>query len=74
MKITKTVTHHVRMGPYESFVVGTSVEVDSTDDTVDPEKVLDQIDEVIAASLEPDIKAAKALALEDSYIQDWGSK
>jgi hypothetical protein len=71
VKVTKTVTHHVRMGPYESFVVGTSVEVEVPPD-VKIETVLDQADMVIADALAPDIEKARALAVDDSYIQDWG--
>lgn len=73
MKISKTVTHHVRMGPYESFVVGTTVEAE-VPEGVRIDAVLDQIDVTINDALTPDVRAARELAVEDSYIHDWGKK
>ena len=70
MKISKSVTHHIRMGQYESVVVGTSVEVE-VPAQADINEHLDDMDAVIATALEPDIKAARELAVGDSYIHDW---
>lgn len=70
MKITKTLTHHVRMGPYESFVVGTSVEMD-VPPSVRIDAALDQIDVTIHDALKGDVLAARELAVDDSYIHDW---
>lgn len=69
--ISKTVTHKIRMGPYETFEVGTTVEMFDVEDT---DAALDAIDALIANALDPDVKQARELAVPDSYIHDWGKK
>lgn len=73
MNISKTVTHHIRMGQYESLVIGTTVTQD-VPEGAELEDVLDDVDAIVMAALEPDIRKARELAVEDSYINDWGTR
>ena len=70
MKISKTVTHHIRVGPYESLVIGTAVELELSDND-DTDEALDTIDATINDALDNDLREVRKLAVEDSYIHDY---
>lgn len=71
MKVSKTVSHRINMGNYESLTLGASVEIDTDDLPADKQdEVLDEIDAVIADALAPDLKIARRLS-KDSYIRDY---
>lgn len=70
MKVSKTVSHRINMGNYESLTLGASVEID-TDDLEGDEAVLDLIDTTISDALAPDLKEARRLS-NNSYISEFG--
>lgn len=72
MKVSKTISHRINMGNYESMTIGASVEVDTTEDEVSRIAALQEIDHTISESLEADLKQARRLAHEDSYVHDLG--
>jgi hypothetical protein len=69
--ISKTHVHKIRMGAYETFEVGTTITLTDVEDT---DEALDAIDALISDALDDDIKQAQELAVDDSYIKDWGTK
>lgn len=57
------------MGNYESMTVGASVELEVEDNSSD--YTLDLIDATIADALGADLKQARKLASDQSYVHDY---
>lgn len=70
MIITKTVGHQIHMGPYETVTLSATAELE-VPEGARRDKALDEIDELLKSALEDDIKEARRLADDDSYIRDW---
>jgi hypothetical protein len=73
MKITKTVQHRVNMGPYESVLVGATVELEVPEGGTN-EDTLDEVDQTIADAVEPELRKVRRIASDDSYIHDYNRR
>lgn len=69
--ISKTHVHKIRMGPYETLELHATATLSDVEDTSD---ALDAIDALLSEALDGDLEKAKELAVDDSYIHDWGTK
>jgi hypothetical protein len=72
VKVSKTVSHRINMGDFESLTLGASCEIDTDDPGVESrEAALEEIDQTITDALSDDLRQARRLAKDSSYIRDY---